>query len=167
MEKYKLFKLRAYSLILNPNKGFTLIEMLISLSIGILVYATISSFLLFSLKTYRHHIQRIENLENIQSAINIIEQDIRSCTEVAAISNSDKLVLLDDQDVISYELKDNKIKRIKNNSSQYLTNGKAVDKLSFSYPWERLVEMNVFPYHGREPITIRVWIRDNSCRGNS
>lgn len=157
-----MFRPRTYSLILNPNKGFTLIEMLVSLSIGILVYAAISSFLLFSLKTYRHHIQRIENLENVQSAINIIEQDIRSCTEVVAISNSDKLVLFNDQNVISYELKNNKIKRTKNNSSLYLTNEKSIDKLSFSYPLDQLIEMNVFSCRVREPITIRVGVRGNA-----
>lgn len=141
------------------NKGFTLIEMIISVSLGAVMLISISMCLFLSIKTWRSTVDRLVNLESIRSALNIIGRDIRDADEIVPESCAPRLIIYKNPDIIIYDLKDGKVRRTKNNSSQYLTADKSIAILSFAYPAPQLVEIRVIPNCFSEPIIFRSAVR--------
>lgn len=140
--------------------GFTMIELIISLSISSFVLLIFLSFLYTSLIFQRNISEKTKCLQDSKAAINIMGDEIRSCREISPSSSADKLILCFDSDIISYELKDGKIKRTKNSSSQYLTADLSVARLYFIYHSPKLLCVNILPNLSRNIITAEAFVRN-------
>ncbi|MFA4967689.1 MAG: prepilin-type N-terminal cleavage/methylation domain-containing protein [Candidatus Margulisiibacteriota bacterium] len=124
------------------RSGFTLIEILVALSLAAIVF--LAGFMLLSsyLKTYKILSADIERLQIRQFVLTRIVKEVRSAD---SIKNSTPacLTIKNGTSVISYELIGGKVRRKKDSTSAYLTEAGQVNKLAFSYPGAGLVMIEV------------------------
>lgn len=125
------------------KSGFTLVELLVSLLIFTILLGGIIYAFGVEYKTWKR-IVRAHEIQQIEGAVLLrITRDIRSASEVLPGSYSKLLRLKIDADTFEYSLANKKVKRKKNNYSSYLTVEEEIQQLEFSYPEEKLVELNM------------------------
>ena len=125
------------------KKGFTLVELLISLTIlAFLFSATFYSFGV-GLKIWKNNLKRIKHSQIASLVLERIKRDVHSASEILPSSNRGTLVLRIGMDNICYQLINRKVCRLKNGFSNYLTNEDEINQLAFSYPSVDLVAVQV------------------------
>lgn len=130
------------------KKGFTLIEMMVVMSLcAVLFFSTT-----FLLVNYLRHWRKISNQSLHQQTIlfltNKIRQDIALANIISPLSNSDRLILYQGTTKIEFGLKNKKVFRKKNNYTSYLTDKDNVKKIAFAYPVNNLVSFKIDQYQG-------------------
>ena len=133
--------------------SFTLIELMISISISMLAFSAIVFSVMSAYELDKKIAGRIGPYNNALSALQMICTDIMAAKEIAPSSSSSKLVLSIDADIVSYDLNDLKIRRIKNGYSQYLTADKTVRSFCVSYNADGLTSVSVTPVNNNTPLT--------------
>lgn len=134
------------------NKGFTLLETLITLSLLPLIL--ISSTLLFSayFNRYKKLYNEAELSQNQQFVISKILKDaIYSESIVISIKAA---TFKCKTSLIAYDIKNNKIRRVENNYSTYLTSNDIIKSMSFSMIDKNLIKVFV------DSISFEVFLRN-------
>lgn len=110
--------------------GFTLLEIVITLSLSSIIL--MAGIFLFSsiFRTYKVEAKKAEELQIQQMVLKEIVKDAR-CADKLALEGQ-KLVLTFKDFILSYEIKDKKIKRQKGGASAYLTENNEVPSLNFT-----------------------------------
>jgi len=125
------------------RRAFTLVELIVSISIFLLLIGTIYYALGTQLRFLRKITNKGENQQISNMVLSRIVQDIRCAEEILSASNTNSLFLKVGSDTIEYALKNQKVKRKKNNYSSYLTDVEDIQKLTFSYPANRTVQISL------------------------
>lgn len=124
------------------RKGFTLIELIISLSLAATVFLS-STFLLFSyIRSSKKVGAEAGSIQLKQSILHQITKEIRSADSIAA-STPVQLIIKYGTTVISYDYANHKIRRKKDASTAYLTESGQINNLNFIYPKSGLVIINI------------------------
>ena len=120
------------------RSGFTLIEILIALTLASLVF--LAGFLMLStfLKTYNKLSFDVDLLQIRQYVLTQMTREVRSADSIKN-STAAILVIKNGTSTIQYELTAGKVRRKKDASSAYLTEAGQVKKLAFSYPTTGMV----------------------------
>ncbi|MDD4179889.1 MAG: type II secretion system protein [Candidatus Margulisbacteria bacterium] len=115
------------------RRGFTLVEMLISLSL----MALITGVIIFSFGQSWKGWKTIAAKADKQQIEGIIGQrlasDIRSADEILAASSSQEIFIRSGTEITSYKLEASKVRRKKGVSTAYLTESGEINRLSFTY----------------------------------
>jgi len=120
------------------KKGFSLIELTVALTLAA-VFTLSGTYLFFqTYRTWKKISAQIESLTSQQFILNRIVSDIRSADEVLSLTQ-DVLTLRSDRSLISYDMKDSKVRRRKDGGSAYLNESGEVKSLSFAQPKPGLV----------------------------
>jgi len=120
------------------KKGFSLIELTIALTLAA-IFTLSGTYLFF--QTYRNWKKisaQMESLTSQQFILNQMVSDIRSADSILSLS-PDTLTLSSNRSLISYDMKDKKIRRRKDGGSAYLNEAGEVKSLSFARPQPGLV----------------------------
>ena len=125
------------------RRGFTLVELIVSLTI----FTILLSGMYYAFGTELSFLKRMlgscENQQISNMVLSRMAQDIRSAEDILADSDETTLLLKDGDSTIEYSLKNQKVRRRKNNYSSYLTDKDDVKALSFSYPEQKLVRITI------------------------
>ena len=124
------------------RKGFSLVEMVIALSLAVIILGAAFYLLSINLKTWNRNSKRIENLQIISLAFERIGYDIRSAKKIVSVSHDTLVIELDGQNIL-YDFKNKKIRRKKGKTSAYLTDKDDLLGLSFKKIKEGLVEIGL------------------------
>ena len=124
------------------RSGFTLIEILIALTLASLVF--LAGFLMLStfLKTYHKLSSAINLLQTRQYVLTQMTREVRSADSIKN-STPAVLVIKNGALTIQYELTAGKVRRKKDASSAYLTEAGQVKKLAFGYPRPGMVIIEI------------------------
>ena len=139
--------------------GFTLVELVISLSLISILAMPLACLMFSSVRYERTSFQKQEKLINAASSLDLICGEIKSSKGISSTSTAAKLVLGFDSYSISYDLCVDKVRRTKNSSVSYLNPDGTVDKLSFSYPDANSAITTIGPKKSRMLLTLEA-----SCR---
>ena len=124
------------------KKGFTLIELIISLTLAAIVFLSGT----FLLSNYLRSSRKIETAASLiqlkQSVLAQITKDVRSSDSIAQ-STPAQLIIRYGASIISYDYANKKVRRKKDGSSAYLTEDGQINNLSFSFPKQGLVIINL------------------------
>lgn len=124
------------------KKGFTLIELIISLTIFSLVLSSSFLFLGTRLNTYKKEKNILNQYQLEQRVFNLIAKDLKKSIELDIISSSEAKITLKNQEVI-YGIKDQKIKRKTGKNNAYLTMPGEINNLAFKALSPQLIELGV------------------------
>ena len=140
------------------KKGFTLIELIISMALAFIVFG--SAFFATStfLRTWRSGTASLEALQSGRIVLQRITDEVRNSRKIDPSSNTSQLILNYDGYNITYDLKDGKIRREKGGGSSYLTEESIVTLLNFSYPSQKLVEIKISI--GKREFVTKAFVRD-------
>jgi len=94
------------------------------------------------------------------SSLDTIASDIRASKGIISSSTANKLVLDFDTYYISYDFNLGKIRRIKNLSSQYLTDDNMIKSLSFSYSSLHSATIKIELFKFINPLVLEVTCRN-------
>lgn len=125
------------------RKGFTLIEMLISLAIFSLLLATVFSLFHADIKLWNKIASKSEKSQVLNFVLARLGHDIRSASQILPASSTGSLFLKAGPDILEYSLAGEKVRRKQNGTSSYLTYDKEISSLSFSYPSSREVAVEL------------------------
>ncbi len=142
------------------KKSFTLIEIIISMMIFSIILSSLIGFLLKTKKIHITNSAAINNFLESSLTADFLSREIKSCNLVSSSSTQNKLILIKGADIITYENIGNKIKRNKNTFGQYLTNDGVIDKVSFSYPKDNVVRIEILPVLSPAIITMECFLRN-------
>jgi len=101
-------------------------------------------FIFTSIKLLGKTIENTKSLQVVRFIISRISYDIIQSSGAVAGSGDNKLVIGN----ISYEFRDNKVRREEGNDIYYLTTEGEIKGLKFSYPSSKLVQIEVLPKVG-------------------
>lgn len=121
------------------ERGFTLVEMIIALTLSVLVLSAGTFMLSGYLRTYKKLSAAVEKNQIQQFALNKLISDIQFAESINSGSGPDLLVLSLKDDMLRYDYFNRKVRRRTNKSTAYLTDAGEVSSLSFSYPRTGLV----------------------------
>lgn len=93
------------------EQGLTLIELLAVLAIGSLIMISLVSVQIFVQKQYDRQSTKINELTDITIAAKAITKEIRSAGEVKPVDQTNEIILILENDEISYRLEDNILKK--------------------------------------------------------
>lgn len=125
------------------RKGFTLVELILVLSIFTLLMGCILSVLGVELDFWGKIVAASEKQQISNIVMSRIISDIRAANEILPGSDQNKLLLKSSSNIIEYSLKNSKVRRKKNNYSAYLTDKGDLQTLSFQYPASKMVAVMV------------------------
>ncbi|MBU0687801.1 MAG: prepilin-type N-terminal cleavage/methylation domain-containing protein [Candidatus Margulisbacteria bacterium] len=114
------------------KKGFTLIEILVSLTLFSLILS--STFLILKTPSmfWNRFVNKMAAFEVVSSVSGVIMRDIWEAINISVEEGGLRLILIDSgYSQIQYELVGGKIRRKKGGSSSYLTYDEQVDLLEF------------------------------------
>jgi len=115
------------------KKGFTLIELIVAVSLSVIVMASLFSFLFALLKWRDMSTGKLRGLNTVRSAMQTMSREIKASKGISPVSDKDRIIIIFDTYTISFDLNAGKIRRIKGGSTQYLTPDSSVSSLLFSY----------------------------------
>ncbi len=121
--------------------GFTLVELIISLSVFAVLMGTIFFTFGQEVNMWDRLVSTIEGEQIGTMVISKITTDIKSADQILPGSDKDKLLLKIGLDTIEYSLYKNKVRRKKNKYSSYLTDVGDISTLVFSYLGNNLVKI--------------------------
>ena len=125
------------------KKGFSLVELIISLSIFALLLGAILYALSGEIKFWQRAAAACRQGQIADFVMNKIIQDARTASQILPQSSPALLALSVEADTIEYSLYSQKVRRVKNGTTAYLTDSGEISLLSFSYPGNKLVEVRV------------------------
>lgn len=125
------------------KKGFTLIEVLISMTLAVMVLGSAFWAIGSSLRTWKSGAANLEALQGGRIVLERIMDEVRNAKRIDPSSTSQKLGLNYEDYDISYELKNGKVRRGKGGGASYLTTEGIVNSLNFLYPSSELVEIEI------------------------
>ena len=121
------------------SSGFTLIEMIVALSVSLCVFAQI---LFIGHKINAECGRRCKQAwraVSINNALTVIQNETRNSLGILPASDGKRLVLDRGTYSLLFEFVSGKIKRAKNSSVQYLTDDGEMSSLAFTYPAPAIV----------------------------
>lgn len=124
------------------KRGFTLVEIIISLSIFALLLGSMFYVFGVELNLWQRYITASEDLQICNMVMTKITRDIRAADKILS-SSSDQLSLKVGPDTVQYSFVKGKVKRKKNSRASYLTTEGDIATLTFSCPSEKLVETKI------------------------
>jgi prepilin-type N-terminal cleavage/methylation domain-containing protein len=139
--------------------GFTLIELIVSLSLLSILALPLAGLLLSSVRYEKIAYQKQENLINAASALDLICGEIKASKGISSTSTASRLVLIFDSYSVSYDLLAEKVRRTKNSSVSYLNPDATIDRLSYSYPAATSAITTIGPKMSKTLLTLEA-----SCR---
>ncbi|MFA6431264.1 MAG: prepilin-type N-terminal cleavage/methylation domain-containing protein [Candidatus Margulisiibacteriota bacterium] len=141
-DKYidKLFKLRTEAAC---KKGFTLIELIISISIMILIVSTSIIFTIYSVKLSRKIIKKSEKNQVLVLVSERMSLDINSADAILPASSTKELFLKIASGEVAYAYVSGKVRRRINGQTAYLTNEKEINSLGIAYPGNNLIGISI------------------------
>jgi len=139
--------------------GFTLVELVISLSLISILAIPLAGLMYSSVRYEKRAFQKQENLMNAASSLDLICGEIKASKEISPSSKPSKLILIFDFYSVSYDLSADKVRRTKNTSVSYLNPDGTINKLSFSYPSANSVIISIGPKRSKTLLTLEA-----SCR---
>lgn len=139
--------------------GFTLVELVISLSLISILALPLAGLMYSSVRYEKRAFQNQENLINTISSLDLISGEIKASKGISSSSNTSKLVLIFDSYSVSYDLWVDKVRRTKNSSVAYLNPDGTINKLSFSYPSANSAIITISPKISKTLLTLEA-----SCR---
>lgn len=95
----------------NNEKGLTLVELLVAVSIGSLLLVLIPTIHLFIQNQYNDQSTDVKQLTDLTLAMKSITKDIRSANVVEDSENHKQLTLTDDHKTTTYVFEDNMLKK--------------------------------------------------------
>ena len=125
------------------KKGFTLIEVLISMTLAVLVLGSAFWAMGSSLRTWKSGAANLEALQGGRIVLERIMDEVRNARGIDPSSTSQKIVLNYEDYNITYELKNGKVRRDKGEGASYLTTEGIVNSLNFIYLSSKLVEIEM------------------------
>ncbi|MFH1541521.1 MAG: prepilin-type N-terminal cleavage/methylation domain-containing protein [bacterium] len=128
------------------RNGFTLVELIISLSIFALLTSSIFLFLGTSLRYWHKIVNQTETRQIHQVVLDKLCEDIRRASAILPSSHAKELHLQVGADKISYSLINKKVRHLKNAYTSYLTDVNEVTSLTFGYPQAKLVLIRIGKY---------------------
>ncbi len=131
------------------RNGFTLVELLISLSIFTLLSGAMYYALGVELNLWKRIVGTSEKQQIANFVLTRVVRDARSASKILPASNNQKLLLKIGPDSIEYTLINQKIRRKKNAYSAYLTDKRDIQILSFSYPASKEVKIKIDEFETR------------------
>ena len=136
----ELFRLRSAASI---KKGFTLVELLVSISIMSLIIFISLAFTLNSIKLSRKIIKKAEKNQVIVLVAERIWQDVSSADSILPFSSTKELFVKTASDEVAYSLVGGKVRRRLNGQTAYLTSEKEIGRLNFEYLGSNLVGVSL------------------------
>ncbi|MFC1568090.1 type II secretion system protein J [Candidatus Margulisiibacteriota bacterium] len=121
------------------TKGFTLVEMIVTLSIFAMLMGSVFHILDIELKLWDRLVSASEKQQVANLVLTRIVRDVRAAKEIGPASSNEELVLTIGADTIEYALVNKKVRRRKNGKTSYLTDADDLEPLSFSYPAYKIV----------------------------
>jgi prepilin-type N-terminal cleavage/methylation domain-containing protein len=121
------------------TKGFTLVEMIVALSIFAMLMGSVLHILDIELKLWNRLVLISEKQQISNLVLTRVVRDVRAAREIGPASSNEELVLNIGEDTIEYALVNKKVRRRKNGRSSYLTDADDLKELSFSYPAYKIV----------------------------
>lgn len=125
------------------HRGFTLIEVIIALTLSVLVLSAGTFMLSNYLRTYKKLSAAVEKNQIEQFVLNKLISDIQFAESINSGSAPGLLVLNLKDDILRYDHFNQKVRRRTKLSAAYLTEAGEVSSLSFSYPRTGLVLINL------------------------
>jgi len=125
------------------KKGFTLIEVLIASTLSVLICAAAYLLVMSFVRAYITIEKNIGRAESSRISLNRIVSDVRGAKMIKANSGASVLVLDLWGKEVSYDLKEGKVRRSVDGASSYLTEAGEVSHLSFSYPSQKLIFIEI------------------------
>lgn len=123
------------------KKGFTLVEMLVSISIFLLLMGAILPAFFQSWKGSEKISSRAELFQIKEIIWARMAREIRSADKILSQSTSSEVFLQTGGNVVSYSLVNNKVRRKIGGYTAYFTNEGEIKSLIFYYPAEKTVEL--------------------------
>lgn len=125
------------------RRGFTLVEMMIALTLSVVVL-TAGTFMLSNyLRTFKKLSAAVEKGQIEQFVLNKLTNDIQFAEKVNSGSNATLLILEVKDDTLRYDYFNRKVRRRTNKSTAYLTEAGEISSLAFNYPRPGLVLINL------------------------
>ena len=124
------------------KKGFTLIELLVSLTILSLFLGSFFHILSAEVRASKHLTQASVRAQATSNLFKRISNDVRTASKILPASNSSRLCLQVENDIIEYYFSGGELKRRKNNSASPLSNQGELKSLSFSFS-DKLIEIKI------------------------
>lgn len=125
------------------RQGFTLIEMIVALTLSVLVLSAGTFMLSSYLRTYHKLNAALEKNQVKQFTLNKIISDIQFAEGINKSSGPDLLILNLKDDTLRYDYFNQKVRRRASKSTAYLTEPGEISSLSFSYPKPGLVTISL------------------------
>jgi prepilin-type N-terminal cleavage/methylation domain-containing protein len=139
------------------KRGFTLIEMIVALSLAVLVLSAAFYTLSLNLKTWEKVLKNVEGLQVASMVLERVGRDIRSADRIIEVKDRSLTIELEGQKVL-YDFKDFKVRRKKGKTSAYLTDQGDLTDLSFLRTAGRLIRITL--QAGKRTYTVEVLCRN-------
>ncbi len=132
----------------NREDGFTIVEMLVSVSIGMLILGISLSMFYVQRKTFSLHEESLEMQQNSRAALDMMTRDVRMAGPNNAgggltVSQSGTITFFINTDSITYKLDadDNEIER-RENAGNYQPIAENIESLNFAYGTDSVGNIN-------------------------
>lgn len=125
------------------KKGFTLVELIISLTISVMLIGGMLYAFGVEFKLWEKIVNISEKQQITNMVLTRIISDSRNANEISPSSSSSALSLKVGTESVEYSMANNKVRRKKDGYSSYLTDTGDLGALSFSYPDAKQVEIKV------------------------
>jgi prepilin-type N-terminal cleavage/methylation domain-containing protein len=129
---------------MKSSKAFTLIELLIATALISAISVSIFYFAFSSIRLMFRAIDLSGSGQAVRFTAGRISSDIMQSGGPGAGSGPDKLIIGD----ITYEFRENKVRREEGSDVYYLTTEGEIKGLKFSYPPSKLIRVEVTPKYG-------------------
>lgn len=116
------------------SKGFTLVELIVSISVLSVVLVCVLSFFFAGIGLFERTANDIKSIEASVFVADKMTDDILQCRGISSQSDNEKLYLLQKDESIIYQHKNDKVHRQEGSSISYLTVENEVKGLKFDYP---------------------------------
>jgi prepilin-type N-terminal cleavage/methylation domain-containing protein len=121
------------------RQGFTLVEMIIALTLSVLVLSAGTFMLSNYLRTYKKLSAAVERSQIKQFVFNKFVSDTQFAESINPGSNPALLILNLKDDTLRYDYFNRKVRRRTNKSTAYLTEAGEISSMSFTYSRPGLV----------------------------
>lgn len=143
-------------------KGFTLIELMIGVSLSLLITGTIVFSMVHMTALQKRIALSASSSGNALSALGSIGMDIKSASEISPYSDENRLILCQGPDIISYEFSSGKVKKTNNGYVQYISADGKIKSLRFSYSPSGIVSIFMCPEKTASIITSEAFPRNTA-----
>ncbi|MBI5399614.1 prepilin-type N-terminal cleavage/methylation domain-containing protein [Candidatus Saganbacteria bacterium] len=125
----------------SPSRGFTLVELLISLTVLIIFLGSLFYAVTVELRQWRQLADISQQQQTRQIILSRIVKEIRAAKEISATSSSTNLNLVLPAGHAEFRLQDGKIRCQVNSYVAFLSDNDEIKTFRVSYPGRRQVEL--------------------------